>query len=99
MASLKHTPSVSDWFSDFANFAYDPSSGLKSDFDRLVSQRRWGRRVKNKRWNECQGFCFTALYGDNADENKLEKWQELCREVHISDLPGSISGCKKVRTM
>ncbi|CAO2647919.1 Nn.00g088410.m01.CDS01 [Neocucurbitaria sp. VM-36] len=28
--------------------------------------------------------------------NKLEKWQDLCREVHIMDTPASITQCKKV---
>jgi hypothetical protein len=97
MASPKPTQSVSDWFSAFANFVHDPSSGLKTNFNRLVSQRKWGRKLKNKRWHECQISCFAVLYGGDADENKLEKWQDLCREVHVSDLPASISGCKKAR--
>ena len=97
MALSAPAQSVSDWFSGFTNFVYEPSSDLKSNFDRLVSQRGWGRKLRNKRWNECQTFCFAALYGSHADENKLEKWQDLCREVHITDPPQSISGCRTVR--
>jgi hypothetical protein len=92
------TSSVNDWFSGFAGFQYEPSNGLRSNFDRLVSQRGWGKKLQKKRWTECQTTCFAALYGGDADENKLEKWQDLCREVHIADPPKSISGCKKVKS-
>jgi hypothetical protein len=98
MASPETVRAVRDWFSAFINFTYDPSSGLRSNFDRLATQRGWGRKLKQKRWTECQTTCFTALYGGDADKNKLEKWQDLCREVHIADPPNSISGCKKVTT-
>lgn len=96
MASPESARAVSDWFSAFANFAYDPGSGLKSNFDRLATRRGWGQKLKRKRWTQCQTTCFTALYGGDADLNKLEKWQDLCREVHIADPAESISGCKKV---
>jgi hypothetical protein len=97
MASPESAGAVSDWFSAFANFAYDPDSGLRSNFDRLATQRQWGKKLKRKRWTQCQTVCFAALYGGDADKNKLEKWQDLCREVHIADPPMSISGCKKVQ--
>jgi hypothetical protein len=96
MASPEPAKPVSDWFSAFTNFLYDPSLGLKSNFDRLAAQRGWGRKLKKKRWTECQTVCFTALYGGDADKNKLERWQDLCLEVHIADPPKSISGCKQV---
>ncbi|OAK94942.1 hypothetical protein IQ06DRAFT_284892 [Phaeosphaeriaceae sp. SRC1lsM3a] len=96
MTSPGPAKDVSDWFSAFAKFTYDPVSGLKSNFDRLAIQRGWGRKLKRKRWTECQTNCFAALYGGVAEESKLEKWQDLCREVHIADPPESITGCKKV---
>lgn len=96
MASIETEKSVGDWFAEFANFKYDPCSGLRCNFDRLASQRGWGKKLKKKRWTECQTSCFTALYGGKTDKHKLEKWQDLCREVRIEDLPTSISGCKKV---
>lgn len=97
MTSPGPAKDVSDWFSAFAKFTYDPVSGLKSNFDRLAIQRGWGRKLKRKRWTECQTNCFAALYGGVAEESKLEKWQDLCREVHIADPPESITGCKKVQ--
>ena len=99
MTRIEPTPAgpVSDWFSGYAGFVYESTSGLKSNFDRLATRRGWGKKLKRKRWGECQTFCFTALYGGDADKNKLEKWQDLCREVRIEKVPGSISGCRKVQ--
>ncbi|KAJ4377897.1 hypothetical protein N0V83_000727 [Neocucurbitaria cava] len=85
-----------DWFSSFPPFVYDPNAGIQSNFDRLAAQRQWGHKLKNKRWYECQKIAFAALYGDATDASKLEKWQELCREVHIMNPPPSITQCRKV---
>ncbi|KAH7393795.1 hypothetical protein DE146DRAFT_721985 [Phaeosphaeria sp. MPI-PUGE-AT-0046c] len=95
MTSPGPTKEVSDWFAAFANFTYDPGSGLKSNFERLATQRGWGWKLRRKRWTVCQTNCFAALYGGVAEESKLEKWQDLCREVQIADSPKSITDCKK----
>jgi hypothetical protein len=84
------------WFSTFTPFIYDSTTGLKSNFDRLAVQRRWGAKLRNKRWKQCQLVAFAALYGCDTDVDKLEKWQDLCREVHIKNVPESITNCKKV---
>ena len=98
MTSPRPANGVSDWFSGFANFPYDPNSGLRSNFDQLATQRKWGKKLKGKRWAECQTACFSALYGGDADQGNLEKWQDLCREVHILSPPGCIKDCKQVRS-
>ncbi|CAA9966292.1 hypothetical protein PTNB73_08162 [Pyrenophora teres f. teres] len=82
------------WFLKFPPFVYDPTAGLRSNFDRLAAQRNWGEKVRRRRWVECQEEEFGNAFG--TDTTKLESWQKLCREVHISDPPESISGCKKV---
>lgn len=84
------------WFDQFAGFANEPSAGLRSNFDRLAAQRQWGKKLKHTRWVQCQTAEFGRLYGDGVDVSKLEKWQELCREVHVKDPPSSITQCKKV---
>ncbi|KAH7335625.1 hypothetical protein BKA66DRAFT_577490 [Pyrenochaeta sp. MPI-SDFR-AT-0127] len=96
MTSFESTNGTLNWFSKFNKFAFDPNSGLKSNFERLAAHRNWGHKLKRKRWTECQTACFDALYGGDADKNKLEKWQELCHEVHITNPPETISGCKEV---
>jgi hypothetical protein len=96
MTSADPPNSAPEWFSNFANFAYDPTSGIKSNFDRLAAHRKWGHKLKRKRWTDCQTICFNALYGGDADINKLEKWQALCHEVGITNPPSFIGDCKKV---
>lgn len=84
------------WFSKFTDFAYDTSRDYKNNFDRLAAHRKWGRKLKNRRWIECLIATFDDIFGGDADFNKLEKWQALCRDVAIANPPGSITGCKKV---
>jgi hypothetical protein len=98
MTSAGSTSIAPEWFSKFANFVYDPTSGLRSNFDRLAAHRKWGHKLKRKWWTNCQTVCFNALYGGDADIDKLEKWQALCHEVGIANPPRSISGCKKVQS-
>ncbi|KAH7088221.1 hypothetical protein FB567DRAFT_627973 [Paraphoma chrysanthemicola] len=87
------THQASAWFSSYPNFTYDPSTSLPSNFTRLATAKRWGPKLKYKRWIACQTVLFDALYG--TDVTKLDKWQDLCREVGITDVPGSIKKCKK----
>jgi hypothetical protein len=39
------TSVASEWFSKFANFAYDPTSGLRSNFNRLAAHRKWEHKL------------------------------------------------------
>ncbi|KAF1932868.1 uncharacterized protein M421DRAFT_416470 [Didymella exigua CBS 183.55] len=99
MARQRNRPAfgaTENWFNQFAGFTYDPTSGLRSNFDRLAAQRQWGHKLKNTRWVQCQISEFGRLYGNDDDVSKLEKWQELCREVHVQEVPSSITQCKKV---
>ncbi|KAF1841969.1 uncharacterized protein K460DRAFT_294177, partial [Cucurbitaria berberidis CBS 394.84] len=84
------------WFSEFPPFTYDYTSGIQSNFNRLAYQRQWGPKLKGNRWIQCQKMAFTALYATNAHVGKLEKWQALCRDVHIHNPPDSITQCKKI---
>lgn len=36
------------------------------------------------------------FYGNDICVSNLEKWQALCRDVRVEDVPASIKGCKKV---
>jgi hypothetical protein len=89
--SILSTP---EWFTRFDQFTYNSNAGIRSNFTRLALARQWGTRLRMSRWIECQSTVFDSLYG--TDATKLEIWQELCREVHVVEVPGSINGCKKV---
>lgn len=88
---------MGSWFDQFPPFTHDPSTGLRSNFNRLAAQRHWGKKLQRTRWTQCQIFEFGRLYGDDEDVGKLEKWQDLCREVRVEQVPGSVTQCKKVR--
>jgi hypothetical protein len=89
------TPSQAGaWFQKFPPFVYNPTAGIRSNFERLAAQRKWAGKTVRKRWAECQAEEFDYAYG--TDTTKLETWQNLCREVHVSDPPGSITQCKRV---
>ncbi|KAH8644453.1 hypothetical protein IG631_01917 [Alternaria alternata] len=81
------------WFQKFPPFVYNPTAGIRSNFERLAAQRKWAGKTVRKRWAECQAEEFDYAYG--TDTTKLETWQNLCREVHVSDPPGSITQCKR----
>lgn len=88
------TSQAGSWFSKFPPFLYDPTAGLKSNFDRLAADRKWGKKLQKKRWAECQEEEFGHAYG--SDFTKLEAWQNLCIEVYIINPPDSIKQCKNV---
>jgi hypothetical protein len=83
-----------EWFSRFDELTYNSNAGIRLNFNRLAIARQWGTRLRMSRWIECQSTVFDSLYG--TDATKLERWQELCGEVHVDEIPGSINGCKKV---
>lgn len=86
------------WLPHAHVFTYNPQAGFVSELTRLASQMGWGRRSAQYR-NE-RTLCFQlellVAFGPGTD---LEKWQKLCEEVEIEQIPTSITGCRKVRYM
>jgi hypothetical protein len=91
---MSDTTDTPDWFTHFHGFTYDFGADLRSNFNRLATALRWSRDQKHMNWIQCQASVFDSFYG--TDTSKLEKWQELCREVGIQEPPNSITRCKKV---
>jgi len=71
-----------------------PKDDFNSLFNRLAIREGWSKTQRKKRRHEAIVGEVDAIYG--ADITKLEKWQELCRDVKIEPVPGSITKCKKV---
>lgn len=63
-------------------------------FNRLAIREGWSKKQRNKHRTEAIVGELEVLYGTNNE--KLEKWQELCRDVGIDPAPPSITQCKKV---
>ena len=71
-----------------------PKEDFNSLFNRLAIKEGWSKTQRKKRRHEAIAGEVDAIYG--TDNTKLEKWQELCRDVKIEPIPGSITKCKKV---
>ncbi|KAL6711225.1 hypothetical protein ACN47E_005756 [Coniothyrium glycines] len=88
------TAEAISWFSSFPPFEYNTAQTLQQNFARLSASRHWGKELNRKRWIQCQTAVFGALFGRDADVGRLERWQDLCREVGVENVPGSIGKCK-----
>jgi hypothetical protein len=87
---------MTSWLAKYPEFHPDPVAPLLDEFSRLAIQRNWkaGSKRYRKEWKDCVEENFTAEFGQNA--SSLAGWQALCTEVGITDVPTSITGCKKV---
>jgi hypothetical protein len=84
---------VSGFWLQFIGFDPDPSSTFRSEFARLAVHQNWSGKTK-RRWEVEALTAEIALhYGTCID--KLDRWQQLCEDVGIEDIPGSITQCKK----
>lgn len=71
-----------------------PKDDFNSLFNRLAIKEGLSKSQRKKRRHEAIAGEIDAIYG--RDTSKLEKWQELCRDVKIEPVPSSITQCKKV---
>ncbi|KAF9697058.1 hypothetical protein EKO04_004828 [Ascochyta lentis] len=100
-SSDSSTPQASDSASSNTDVGYfaqhgiiaDPDDDFNSLFKRLAIQEGISRKQLMKRRNQAIAAEMDAAYG--TDVKKLEKWQELCRDVRIEPVPQSITQCKK----
>jgi hypothetical protein len=85
-----------DYFGRFG-FARRSDEDLSAAFKRLTLEQGWSKKNKKQKHREADYWAtqFEVYYG--ADATKLEKWQELCKDVGIEPIPPSIKKCKKVR--
>lgn len=83
------------YFTRFEGFEHDETAALLQEFNRLAITQDWSthsQRYRKER-DKCIAEEFQRHYG--RDDNNLNQWQELCREVGL-DPPTSIKKCKKV---
>ncbi|KAJ4365991.1 hypothetical protein N0V95_000368 [Ascochyta clinopodiicola] len=70
-----------------------PNDDFNSLFKRLAIREGLSKTQRKKRRNHAIAAEMDAAYG--TDITKLEKWQELCRDVGIEPVPQSITQCRK----
>lgn len=93
--SEAESSSASDgYFDRHTNFAQNPEADLSAEFARLAIAKGWSKKQQKAHKAEAIEAEFGRLYGTSYD--KLESWQDLCREVGIDPVPQSITQCKKV---
>lgn len=84
------------WATYAPAFTYNPQAGFVSEFTRLARQMGWGKR--SAQYRDERALCFQLeiliAFGDGSN---IEKWQMLCEEVGIEEIPTSIKQCRKVR--
>lgn len=83
------------YFARHTDFEHDESAPLAQEFERLARLRNW--RPGSKRYKQEKSRCIAEEFHHQfgRDDNKLNGWQTLCRDVGIEP-PKSITQCKKV---
>lgn len=82
------------WF-EYHGFEPNPRAPFKHELGRLC--KHVGAKTKTEK-KEIQKRALTAeiKFHYGAEISKLDRWQELCREVGIEKIPTSIPQCRKV---
>ena len=88
--------SLSPFWKRFPEFTPDPAAPLQDQIDCLGRQEGWGLRMKRKRHIEAV-IAEMVLQSDNSSD--LKQWQRLCMDVGITDIPSSITKCRKVKSV
>lgn len=95
---LAARPQASSYFSQFAAYGFgsNPDTSFKNEFARLATLMGWSKDSLEYGRNRLSAIQaeFDAHYGSS---DKLKGWQDLCHDVGIVAIPGSIKQCKKVR--
>ncbi|KAF1960762.1 hypothetical protein CC80DRAFT_465055 [Byssothecium circinans] len=81
------------YFHGFAGYNPTPRIGFEEQFSRLAINQGWSKKEKKRRRPEAIEEEFNDL--QTTDTNKLARWQALCVQVGIEEVPNSITKCKK----
>lgn len=91
------TPKASDFWYKHGDFEPNPRASFRHEFDRLCKHiGALSKKGKKNLQTEALNADFKHHYG--AHLSRLDRWQELCAEVGIEEIPTSITQCQKVTT-
>jgi len=93
--------SLSNFFSQYIGFEYDPSNAPNSEFYRLCDHFNWERHdyERESAYDEFKDALtqqFNANYGTDAED--LDAWQNLCIRLNIEPVPSTLKRCRQVVT-
>lgn len=92
--SIAPPTSEHSYFDQFAGFTPNPKAKFDTQFKSLAKFKQWSKAEAAKERTAAILFEFDSLWG--TDTSKLDKWQALCEEVGLGNVPGSIKQCKQV---
>lgn len=90
------------FFEQYRQVGFQPNyhTTIGREFARLAEYMGWKKGTEE--WRERRSECFLREFErwwEESDEERLEAWQRLCREVGINPVPESIRKCKVVSTV
>ncbi|KAL6711227.1 hypothetical protein ACN47E_005758 [Coniothyrium glycines] len=86
-------PECSPFWKQFPGFTPVPTATFKDEFARLAKHQGWSTKMKRAEQNVALTAEIRYHYGTCL--TKLDRWQELCEETGIENIPTSITKCKK----
>lgn len=87
---------ASPFWSQYPGFEPDPRAPFKHELGRL-NKHLQVQTKKEKKDLQAQALTAEIKFHYGAHISRLDRWQELCREVGIEKIPTSITQCQKVR--
>jgi hypothetical protein len=87
---------VSGFWLQFPEFVPQPKASFKSEFAHLAKSH--GRNEKAKRKHQTKALTSEIDFHYGKCMDKLDLWQQLCKDVGIKSIPISITTCRKVST-
>ena len=88
------------FFNKWPEFDYHSEAELIREFWRLCREKQWSPEERQEIKNDLRDAMverFNEIYG--TDENDLEAWKKLCRQVHVDPIPNTLADCQKVRNL
>lgn len=94
---IQSTPKVCSFWFQFPGFEPEPRAPFKQELGRLYKHVN-ATTKKEKKDLQAQALTAEIKFHYGASMTKLDRWQELCKEVGIEKIPTSITQCQKVCT-
>jgi len=86
------------FFNKWPEFDYDREAEVITEFKRLCREKQWDQEERRDVKDDLRDALverFNEIYGTN--ENDLEAWKKLCKDVQVDPVPNTLDECKKVR--
>ncbi|KAF2024028.1 hypothetical protein EK21DRAFT_104951 [Setomelanomma holmii] len=90
---LSSSSVVSSFWLQFKDFTPNPTATFKTEFNRLAQEQNWTSEARYERLPQTLTAEIDFHYGSCL--NKLDRWQKLCEDVGVEDIPTSITQCRK----